>query len=101
MALFRNNTHRDIWIEHNCELGCWRPPQNCSILQRALKSDRKPPEWERNTRTKNALMQDSIKCSEKAKQPPARQGFRADHVLLDEAKLFDVEPTTVMDTEHS
>lgn len=88
MSLFRNTTHAEIWVEANCEMGCWRDYKTCPILERALRTDRKPPEWERNTRS-GALMAETIKCAEKSKTPPHV------HKRVDlDVPMFDVQPVT-------
>ena len=103
MALFKNQTHRDIWIESNCAMGChayahtdtvahMRKPQ-CPILVRALKTDRKPVEWERNPR-KGALMAETIKCKARSRVPAPKPKADTD------VAMFDVAAPVTMDTEH-
>lgn len=95
MTLFRNDTHRDIWIEHHCRT-CFQPDEanrrlhgadtQCPILQRALNTDRKPVEWERNPRPQ--LMQDTIICNSYQDKP---RKAKADKQFED-VGMFDVEP---------
>lgn len=98
MSLFKSRLHQDIWIEHHCER-CARLPGPCPIIEKVLMADnpRKPVEWDRNTR-KNALMQDSIKCNmEVSKLPIVRPKAFEDMTMA----MFDVTPTTTMDTDHA
>lgn len=104
MALFKNQTHQDIWIEHHCGrcyygrgLGDPAQPQ-CKILAWALGHGRKPVAWERNPR-KNVLMQDSIKCNQETRTPPKFGGTR--RVADEDVPMFDVAPPVDMDTEHA
>lgn len=92
--IFKNATHQDIWIEHHCER-CARNP-GCPIVLRAIKTGRKPVEWERNPR-KNALMQDSIKCNEETRQLPRNIRPRIDI----DVPMFDVTAPVNMDGEHA
>jgi hypothetical protein len=85
MTLFKNQTHKDIWIEHHCER-CARHP-GCPIVLRAIRTDRKPPQWDRSTR-KNVLMQDSIKCREEVRKLPRDIRRRIDI----DVPMFDVTP---------
>jgi hypothetical protein len=95
VTLFKNSTHQDIWIEHNCGR-CWFGQRDCPILARALRTNRKPPQWERNPR-KNALMQDSIKCKAKASGPPP-----IPRTFIDMTQpMFDVTPPVDMDDDHA
>lgn len=92
--IFKSSVHRDIWIEHHCER-CARNP-GCPIVLRAIKTDRKPKEWERNPR-KNALMQDSIKCSSECRRLPRETKPRIDI----DVPMFDVQTPIEMDTDHA
>jgi hypothetical protein len=92
--IFNNPVHQTIWVEHHCHR-CWQYP-DCRILERAIRTDRKPVEWERNRR-KNVLMQDSIKCNEESRLPPP-----SSRPVVDEnVPMFDVTPTGRMDSEHA
>lgn len=96
MTLFRNDTHRDIWLEHHCHMCFHHQGAGCKIVQRALRTGRKPVEWERNPR-KNALMQDSIKCNEETRSPPTL----TKRVVNEDVPMFDVAAPIDMDTEHA
>jgi hypothetical protein len=75
MTLFKNPTAQDVWVEHHC-MRCYRlaggfgPDDEipCPILERALRTDRKPKEWTRNQRAQ--LMQDAYRCNEYRTTPP-------------------------------
>lgn len=102
MALFRSPLHQDVWIEHHCAR-CYfytqirHDGQGCPILARALRSDRKPVEWDRNTRN-GALMSETIKCNNETRQPPTMS--RA--VVNEDVPMFDVEtPDGTMDPDHA
>jgi hypothetical protein len=96
MSLFKNVTHQDIWIEHNCER-CARLPGPCPIIAKVVASanPRKPVEWERNPR-KNALMQDSIKCKAKVTKLPTGR-----RVVNEDVPMFDVTAPIDMDGDHA
>ena len=97
MALFKNPTHQAIWLEHHCHR-CWHHRgSGCPIVQKALRTDRKPVEWQRNPR-KNVLMQDSIKCNEETKLPPPATRPR---VVDETGSLFDVNIPINMDGDHA
>lgn len=98
MALFKSPLHQAIWMEHHCER-CHFGVDDCRILDRALRTDRKPVEWERNTR-KGALMADTMKCHMETRTPPKYGGQR---VVTDETMgLFEVEtPEVTMDSDHA
>jgi hypothetical protein len=95
MTLFKNQTHQDIWIQHHCER-CFHG-LDCPILERALRTKRKPPQWDRSTR-KNALMQDTIKCNEFTTQPPLANAKR---VVNEDVPMFDVQAPPDMDPDHA
>lgn len=97
MTLFKNPTHQDIWIEHHCgRCHYGQADTMCPILHRALHSNRKPVEWDRNPR-KNTLMQDSIKCNSETRTPPATQRPRIDI----DVPMFDVDTPVRMDSDHA
>lgn len=81
--LFKNKTHRDVWIESNCERCAHNP--GCTILAKALRTDRKPVEWERNPR-KTALMAETIRCKSKTRVLPRPKPLNID------VPMFDVTP---------
>lgn len=95
--IFRNDVHRDIWIEHNCA-NCFQPDEvarrfqgaqrECPILKRALASGRKPVEWER---TRSDLMAKSIKCTEFAPTPTSYRTKRTNGVDPLQDSLFPME----------
>lgn len=97
MTLFKSQTHQDIWIDHHCKC-CYfgQGDTMCPILHRALKSGRKPVQWDRSIR-KNATMADSIKCNSETRQPPL-VGRR---VVNEDVPMFDVQATTRMDPDHA
>lgn len=97
MSLFNNPTHQHIWLEHHCHQCFHHRGRGCPIVQKALQSDRKPVEWERNPR-KNVLMQDSIKCNvETRRPPPVGRAPKA----FDDVPMFDVDTPTDMDGNHA
>jgi hypothetical protein len=89
--LFKNKTHQDIWIEHHCGR-CFfgKADTMCPILHRALRSGRKPVEWQRNPR-KNVLMQDSIKCDAQTRTPPTVKQPKT----FEDIPMFDVTPVAL------
>jgi hypothetical protein len=97
MTLFKNQTHQDIWIGHHCERCFHYADSECPILSKALRTNRKPPQWDRSTR-KNALMQDTIKCNEETHQPP-RTGVK--RVVNEDVPMFDVQAPTNIDPDHA
>lgn len=100
MTIFKNDTHQEIWVEHHCER-CWHYSEEdaraCPILAYALRTGRKPPQWDRSTR-KNATMADSIRCNMETKQPPRADARR---VANEDVSMFDVEPPVNMDGDHA
>jgi hypothetical protein len=98
--IFKNYTHQDIWIEHNCERCARFNAGSCNILAKVITKpidkQRKPVEWERNTQ-KNALMQNSIKCSEKVDRLPIPKLPKR----FDDVPMFDVTAPVDMDPEHA
>lgn len=103
MSLFKSVTHQEIWIEHHCgrcHFGVRvRTGQGlqCPILARALRTDRKPVEWERNPR-KGALMADTIKCHKETRTPPRTERAAVPDETL---SMFDVTRTVTMDSDHA
>jgi hypothetical protein len=84
MTLFKNPTAQAVWLENWCER-CWR--DQCPILERGLRTDRKPKEWDRNPRTD--LMAKAYRCNEFRTKPPraARQQ------QFEDVPMFDVDET--------
>ena len=86
VSLFNNATHRAIWVGHWCER-CHHG-LDCPILARALTSDRKPPQWDRNAR-KGVLMQETLRCNVFTRRPPPIPKPPPD---FEDVPMFDVEP---------
>lgn len=96
--LFRNDTHRDVWLDHHCHR-CFQPDEaarrlhgkdtQCPIQERALRTDRKPVEWDRNPRT--TTMADSIRCNEFAARPPTSKADKS----FEDVPMFDIEPAEI------
>jgi hypothetical protein len=96
MALFRSPLHQEVWIEHHCHR-CYFHGQGCTILSKALRTDRKPVEWDRNTRS-GALMAETIKCNSETRQPPSLSR----PVVNEDVPMFDVESVDgPMDFDHA
>jgi hypothetical protein len=97
MTIFRNNTHRDLWIDRHCHT-CYQPEEaarriqgrdtQCPILKRALTPGRKtlPKEWEA---TRSDEMERSIKCNEYTPRPP--RNIRVFSKDYEEIAMFDVD----------
>lgn len=86
MALFKSATHQQVWTGHWCDR-CYRDRDACPILAKALRTNRKPPEWDRKPRAQT--MADSIKCNEFGRRPPVNH--RAPPRFENEP-LFEVTP---------
>lgn len=73
MGVFKSKLAQEVWTEHWCAR-CYRMPggvidqANCSILSKALRTNRKPKEWERNPRADT--MAGQAKCLEYNRKPP-------------------------------
>ena len=97
MTLFRNITHQEIWIDRWCHT-CFEPHeaqrrlQNadtwCPILEYALRTKRKPPQWDRNPRADE--MHRAITCN--AYQPKPPHVRKPPHQDFEDVPMFDVEP---------
>jgi hypothetical protein len=97
VTLFPTDTARAIWTGHWCER-CFQPAEaelrlhgkgtGCPILARALASDRKPKEWDRNTRAQT--MSAAYGCNAFLAKPAVvrRRGTVPDETL----PMFEVEP---------
>lgn len=96
-APFRTPTAAAVWRESWCDR-CFQPDEvnlrehgrgtGCPILARAARTQRKPPEWDRNPR---ATTMDSVfKCTAFLDQPPVLRRASVDDGT---ASLFDVTPT--------
>jgi hypothetical protein len=97
--LFRNSTHRDIWIDRWCHT-CFEPHEAarrlnsektmCPILGSALASEeqnkpRKPPQWDRSN-NRNATMEQSIRCNSYQPRPPMHKREKR----FEDVPMFDV-----------
>lgn len=99
MTLFRNNTHKEVWQQRWCRT-CFQPDEaarriqgketQCPIWEKAMSTDRKPVQWDRNTRTDE--MEKSIKCNSYAPKPPITS---RDKAIAEDVAMFDVEPHEV------
>jgi len=97
--LFRNPTHQGVWVDRWCH-SCFQPDEaarrlqgkdtQCPILERALRTGRKPVEWDR---TRNPDMERSIKCNAYLARPQAVTA-RPDKAFED-VPMFDIEPHEV------
>ena len=94
MSLFKSQTHQDIWIEHNCERCAHHP--GCPIIAKAIRTKRKPPQWDRNPR-KNALMHETIRCKDKVRVLPIPKVPK----MFDDVPMFDVAAPVDMDPDHA
>lgn len=94
MTLFHNNTHKELWRQRWCDT-CFQKDEAkrriqgketaCPIWAKAMKSDRKPPEWDR---TRSDEMEKSIKCNAYEPRPAAvKRGNK-----FEDVPMFDVEP---------
>jgi hypothetical protein len=98
MALFKNPTHRSIWLENWCHR-CFQPDEamrriqgkdtQCPILAGALGTGRKPKEWDRMPRADT--MAKSIRCNAFSPRPELTKTKTVPNPLL-EPPMFDVEP---------
>ncbi len=104
MTLFRSPTHRDVWQMRWCHT-CFQPDEaarrlhgkdtQCPIWAKAMRTDRKPVEWQRNPRATD--MEKTIKCDQYTSRPPivTRRPVvtkRAKMLEAEEIPMFDVEP---------
>lgn len=96
MTLFRNSTHRDVWKSRWCET-CFEPHEAmrriqgkqevCPIWAKAMREDRKPPQWDRMPRADE--MEKSIKCNEYTSRPP--RNIRVFNKDYEEIAMFDLD----------
>lgn len=96
MTLFYSPTAAAIWREKWCDR-CVQPDEvnrrdhgvgtGCPILAKAARTDRKPPEWDRNTGAKT--MDAAYRCNAFLSQPAVLRRGTADDMT---ASMFDVEP---------
>lgn len=97
--LFRNNTHQEMWRQRWCET-CFQPEEaarrlqgkdtQCPIWKRALHTNRKAPEWDRNNRTDELWR--TIKCNSYTSKPPIIKRAKA---VTEDVPLFDETPYKV------
>lgn len=86
MTLFKNSTAQEVWISHWCAR-CYRTRDgktDCDIIAKALRTERKPPEWDRNDRAQT--MAERLKCNEFSRKPPRR---RAKDKQYEDIPMFD------------
>lgn len=99
MTLFRSQTHQEIWQMANCHT-CFQPEEAarrlhgkegsvCPIWAKAMRTDRKPVEWDRKPRA--ADMDRTIKCNSHTPKPPIHR--REKH--FEDVPLFEVTPYKV------
>lgn len=96
MTLFRSTTHQELWRQHWCER-CFQAEETarrlhgkdtqCPIWEKALRTGRKPPEWDRMPRADT--MDRSIRCNAYTPTPPVTRRGTAE---AEDVPLFDVEP---------
>lgn len=94
--LFRSATHQQVWRGRWCDT-CFQPDEatkriqgkgdGCPILARALRTGRKPVEWDRNPRATE--LERTIKCHEYQKKPALNR--RQSHTEEGEPMLFTAE----------
>lgn len=99
MTLFRSSSQQEMWRERWCQ-SCFQPQEaarriqgtdtQCPIWERAMRTDRKPVEWDRNTRTDEIWR--SIKCNAYTSKPPVN---RRQPKQFEDVPLFDIEPHEV------
>jgi hypothetical protein len=84
MTLFKNPTVEAVWKDHWCAR-CWRDETECPILEKALRLQRKPKEWDRNARPQ--LMQQSYRCNEYRTTAPRKPRVQQ----FEDVPMFDLE----------
>jgi len=82
MAAFKSKTAQEVWVEHWC-VRCYRDQDTCEILQKALRTNRKPKEWERNARAET--MAKAVTCTEFSRKPPRP----VKHQQFEDVSMFD------------
>ena len=91
MAAFKSKLAQEVWTEHWC-VRCYRDQNDCPILQKALRTNKKPKEWERNARAET--MAKAVTCTAFSRKPPLfakRQVFEDVSMFDDEALQTDGE----------
>lgn len=96
MTLFRSDTHQELWRQRWCET-CFQPDEAarrlmdkesvCPIWERALRTGRKPVQWDRNPRADEMVR--LIRCNEYTDRPPVTRRAVAD---TEDQPMFDVTP---------
>jgi len=96
MTLFRNSTHQEMWRQHWCET-CFQPDEaarriqgkatQCPIWEKAMRTGRKPPEWDRMPRADEMVK--TIRCNEHTPRPPINKRAPSNEIT---EPLFDVTP---------
>lgn len=100
MTLFRNTTHAELWRQRWCET-CFQPDEAarriqhkqdsiCPIWAKALRSGRKPVEWDRMPRADEMVK--TIRCNTYTDKPPVTRRPVADVSSQVTDPLFDVTP---------
>lgn len=97
MTLFRNDIHQELWRQRWCET-CWQPDEAarrvqdkdsvCPIWERAIRTERKPVQWDR---TRQTNMEHSIRCNSYTDKPEstARQVSQETQVPMFETSETD------------
>jgi hypothetical protein len=88
-GLFASDTARGIWTERWCDT-CCQPDEvakrlagagvGCPIIAKAVLSDRKPREWDRNNRAQT--MDAAYKCNAYTHRPPVNRRAKANDETL-------------------
>lgn len=99
MTLFRSQTHQEIWQmrwcetcfeEHEAARRLYGKDSVCPIWERAMRSGRKPVQWDRKPRATD--MDRTITCNEYTSKPPMARRAKA---VDEDVPLFDVTPYKV------
>jgi hypothetical protein len=97
MTLFRSQTHQEIWQMRWCHT-CFQPDEAarrlhgktdsvCPIWEKAMRTDRKPVEWDRKPRATD--MDRTITCNSHTSEPPIIKRAKA---VVEDVPLFDETP---------
>lgn len=97
MTLFTTKTHQDIWQQRWCHT-CFQPDEAarrlhgkqsvCPIWERAIRTGRKPVEWDRMPRADQ--MERTIRCNSYLDAPPVNR--RRATIDSEDVPLFDETP---------
>lgn len=97
MTIFKTETQQGVWIEQWC-VRCYRTRNGvtvCPILDKALSTGRKPPEWIRKQRAQT--IENMIKCTQFGTKPPvARRGKQYEDVPMFDVNELDCSPTRLV-----